>query len=65
MVLTRAAYGSHAKIHDRMPCLLYSKAEARQWICGAMPLEKLCTAEPDALKIEVQGLDQLKMEFDG
>ena len=64
VILTRAAYGPHAKIHSRMPCLLHSRQEARQWIAGILPVESLCISRADPLKIEVQGLDQLMMEFD-
>lgn len=64
VVLTRNAYGAHAKIHGRMPCLLYSKEEARRWISGVLTLENLCTLEDEKLIIEAQESEQLRMEFD-
>lgn len=63
VVLTRAAYGPHAKIHPRMPCILNSREEARRWISGAMPIESFQTNDFAALSIEVQGPDQLMMDF--
>ena len=64
VVLTRNAYGPHAKIHNRMPCLLYSREEARRWIFGMMTVEELYTSRRDDLKIEIQGLEQMRMDFD-
>lgn len=64
VVLTRASYGAHAKIHGRMPCIFYSREEARRWISGVMPVENLYETKTDALKIEVQGVEQLMMDFD-
>lgn len=64
VVLTRAAQGPHARIHNRMPCILHSRQEARQWISGAMPIDSLRNSDTDVLQIEVQGPDQLMMDFD-
>ena len=64
VVLTRSAYGEHAEIHNRMPCLLHSKEEARRWISGDMPLDELCVRTDDDLLAEAQGHEQLKMDFD-
>ena len=64
VVLTRSAYGPHAKIHSRMPCLLFSKEEAMNWLTNRMPLRDLYSTDADILEIEAQGLDQLRMEFD-
>ena len=63
VVLTRESYGSHAKIHGRMPCIFYSREAARRWIFGAMPVEELYNSCDDPLKIEVQGVEQLRMDF--
>lgn len=64
VVLTRSAYGQHAKIHSRMPCILYSRNEAAQWLTGQLPVEHFSTQTSEPLSIEVQGIDQLRMEFD-
>lgn len=63
VVLTRAAFGDHAQIHTRMPCLLFSKEEARQWINGTMPPEAFSQQFPDQLEIEAQGAEQLRMDL--
>jgi len=64
VVLTREACGEHAKIHNRMPCLLYSKEEARQWISGVLSLENLRSRMPENLDITAQGVEQLRIDFD-
>lgn len=64
VVMTRNAYGPHAKIHDRMPCLLFSKEEARLWISGTMPVEALRAPINEDLHIEAQGFEQLCMDLD-
>lgn len=64
VVLTREAYGEHARIHSRMPCLLHSKEEARRWISGEIGIEELCTRMDEDLMVEVQGVEQLKMDLD-
>jgi len=64
VILTRQAYGRHAKIHSRMPCALFSKDTAKQWLSGRMPVEQLYATETDDFSIEVQGIDQIRMEFD-
>lgn len=64
VVMTRSAYGPHAKIHNRMPCVLRTREEARRWISGLMPVEMLYDSEKDDLKIDAQGVEQLRMEFD-
>lgn len=64
VVLTRNAYGEHAEVHSRMPCLLYSKEEARLWISGALALENLYMRTDENLMIEAQESEQLRMTFD-
>lgn len=64
VVMTRNAFGPHAKIHGRMPCLLFSKEEARLWISGTMPIETLRAPIDEDLHIEAQGFEQLCMDFD-
>lgn len=63
VVLTRAAFGEHARIHSRMPCLLFSKEEARQWISGAMPPEIFSADLSEKLQIEAQGAEQMRMDL--
>ena len=64
VILTRNAYGPHAGIHGRMPCMLFSREDARRWISGVMPLEALRKDECEALDITAQGFEQLCMDFD-
>jgi len=64
VVLTRPAFGPHARIHSRMPCLLHSRQDARKWLYGALSVEELIRGADETLDIEVQGLDQLMMSFD-
>lgn len=63
VVLTRDAYGPHAKIHNRMPCLLHSREEARQWISGQLALDELRRRADENLSIEAQEAEQLSMDF--
>lgn len=63
VVLTRAAFGAHARIHGRMPCVLFSREEARRWIDGRMPPEAFSQQDPKHLAIEVQGPEQMRMDF--
>lgn len=63
VVLTREAYGKHAQIHKRMPCLLHSKEEARRWISGGIMLNELYTQRNDDLIVEAQEHEQLRMSF--
>lgn len=64
VVLTRQAFGAHAKIHGRMPCLLHSREEARQWLSGAISIEMLSANRSDDLLIQAQGFEQLQMDFE-
>lgn len=64
VVLTRSAYDDHAKLHDRMPCLLFSKEEARRWVSGELAIEVFASRRGENLKIEVQEPEQLYMQFD-
>lgn len=64
VVLTRSAYDEHAKLHDRMPCLLFSREEARRWISGKLSFDAFFGRSTDILKIEAQEAEQLLMEFD-
>lgn len=63
VVLTRSAFGAHAKIHGRMPLVLSSVDEAKQWIHGTLALEALSAHEPDSLSIQPVGAEQLQMDL--
>lgn len=63
VVLTRAAYGAHARVHGRMPLTLSSGAEAREWLDGALDADGLAGLRP-ALSIEPLGDEQMRMDFE-
>ena len=63
VVLTRSAYGEHARIHARMPLVLTSAKQVRQWLCGALSLETLEGFAADDLSIQPLGPEQLSMDF--
>ena len=64
VILTRAAVDEHAKIHGRMPCVLFKKEETRAWLSGQITPEGLTVHPTSGLKIEVQGNEQISMFFD-
>lgn len=64
VVLTREAFGMHARIHSRMPLLLTSGAQARQWLKGTLSLDELVVRVPEGLSIQPLGAEQLGMNFD-
>lgn len=63
VVLTRKAYGPHEKIHGRMPCLLYSRADARKYLSGVISIDSFASVS-DELSIQAQGNEQIYMDFD-
>ena len=63
VILTRSAFGAHARIHGRMPLVLSSVEEAKQWISGTLALEALSARETDSLRIQPLGAEQLRMDL--
>lgn len=61
VVLTRNAFGAHARIHSRMPLVLSSGEAMRKWLSGEMPLPTLADARPEGLTISAVGAEQLEM----
>ena len=64
VVLTRDALGEHAKIHSRMPVVIESRLEARQWIWGLLSLNELISSNTVDLKVCAVGPEQLSMDFE-
>ena len=64
VILTRAAVGAHSQIHARMPVVLQTRHEARQWIHGVTTLDSLQNPPVDSLSIQPMGDEQLRMDFD-
>lgn len=64
VVLTREAFGAHAGIHSRMPVILTSKEEVRQWLRGSLSIDALSARMPENLSIQAMGAEQLCMDFD-
>lgn len=63
VVITREAVGGHAKIHKRMPVVLMSRSEARDWVSGRITPEELTGIAVPELSIEAVGSEQLTMDF--
>lgn len=63
VALTRAAFGEHAQIHGRMPLLVTSGAQVRQWLSGKLSLKALADFAPEGLSIRPLEPEQLSMDF--
>lgn len=63
VVLTRSAFGPHAKVHRRMPLVLSDAEAAKKWIFGEFSLEALAAQEPGELSIHAVGGEQLQMQW--
>ena len=64
VVLTREAFGMHARIHSRMPLLLTSGAQVRRWLNGTLSLDELVASMPERLSVQPLGAEQMGMNFD-
>lgn len=63
VVMTRRAYGEHAKIHGRMPCILFTREDSRKWLRGELAPESFSEMEYAELEIIPQEPEQLSMDF--
>lgn len=61
VVLTRAAFGAHSRIHSRMPLTLSDAASVREWLEGSLSLDSLAARNPNGLDICAVGNEQLQM----
>lgn len=64
VVMTRSAYGEHAKVHSRMPCILFTREDSRSWLRGEISPENFSEMEYAELDIMPQEPEQLSMSFD-
>lgn len=64
VILTREAYGIHAKIHSRMPVAVRSRCDARNWLNGKISLAEIIADTDDGLSVEALGAEQLQIDFD-
>lgn len=64
VVLTRNAYGAHARLHHRMPVTLLTREEARGWLNGSLSVADLLAHEMESFQIEPMDYEQLSMDFD-
>lgn len=63
VVLTRSAFGPHAKVHSRMPLVLSDAEAAKKWILGDLSLEALAAQKTGELSIHAVGSEQLQMQW--
>ena len=63
VVLTRDAYGEHARIHARMPVVLVSGEQVRAWLSGSISLDALVALAPEGLSIHPLAPEQMSMDF--
>ena len=61
VVLTRDATPRHARIHHRMPVVLFTREDARSWLRGAISPEELSSSMQDLLTIQPVGPEQLSL----
>lgn len=63
VILTKAAYGGHAKIHHRMPVILNTREAARAWLAGSVTAAQASAKENPGLTIEALNGEQVCIDF--
>lgn len=64
VILTRAAFGIHTMIHNRMPVTLQTRKDARAWLRSEISIEDILSVQDDMLQATAHGTEQLSMYFE-